>query len=76
MTMKSGIYKITNTVNGKFYVGSSKNIKWRWYCHRHYLENNKHDNPKLQHSWNKHGKSNFTFEVIEETNSKMLLERE
>lgn len=78
MCMRSGIYKITNTINGKFYVGSSKDIDWRWYCHRHYLETGKHNNPKLQHSWNKHGSISFIFEVIEDTisDSKTLLERE
>ena len=75
--MKSGIYKITNTINGKFYIGSSKDIDWRWYCHKHYLKNGKHDNPKLQRSWNKHGENIFTFDIIEEVNDeKILLERE
>lgn len=76
--MKSGIYKITNTVNGKFYIGSSKDIDWRWYCHKHYLKTGKHDNPKLQHSWNFHGEDKFAFDIIEEVNpdEKLLLERE
>lgn len=25
-----GVYKITNTVTGDFYIGSSKNAKQRW----------------------------------------------
>ena len=75
--MKSGVYKITNLVNGKFYIGSSKDIDWRWYCHKHYLKSGKHDNPKLQHSWNKHGENTFIFDIIEEVNDeKLLLERE
>lgn len=29
--MKTGIYKITNQINGKFYIGSSKDLKiGRW----------------------------------------------
>ena len=28
--MNSGIYKITNTVNGKFYIGSTNNFDRRW----------------------------------------------
>lgn len=28
--MKSGIYKIKNLINGKIYIGSTKNIKERW----------------------------------------------
>ena len=30
----SGIYKITNTITGEFYIGSSKNIRQRWYTHK------------------------------------------
>lgn len=30
MGFKTGIYFITNTVNGKKYVGSAANIKKRW----------------------------------------------
>jgi group I intron endonuclease len=76
--MKSGIYKITNIVNGKFYIGSSKDIEWRWYCHKHYLKTNCHGNPKLQHSWNFHGEDKFQFAIIEEVEptEKLLLERE
>ena len=32
--MKSGIYQITNTINGKFYIGSAKDIDWRWTEHK------------------------------------------
>ena len=30
----SGVYKITNTITGDFYIGSSKNIKQRWSVHK------------------------------------------
>ena len=30
MEIKSGVYVITNIVNGKIYIGSSVNIKKRW----------------------------------------------
>ena len=29
----SGVYKITNTITGDFYIGSSKNVKKRWVEH-------------------------------------------
>ena len=32
--IKSGIYKILNKVDGKYYVGSSKNIQYRWTEHK------------------------------------------
>jgi group I intron endonuclease len=76
--MKSGIYKITNKVNGKFYVGSSKDIEHRWYCHKNDLRAKRHINPKLQHSWDFYGEDKFSFDVIEEVKSdeNLLLERE
>jgi group I intron endonuclease len=58
-----GIYKITNIVNNKCYVGSSINIKNRIYKHFWLLSNNKHYNLHLQKSYNKYGKSNFIYEV-------------
>lgn len=32
----SGIYKITNLINGKIYIGQSKNIQHRWIEHQRY----------------------------------------
>jgi hypothetical protein len=34
---QSGIYKIVNTVTGKFYLGSAVNVFARWKCHRRNL---------------------------------------
>ena len=79
-----GIYKIINIKNSKIYVGSSINLKSRKWQHFWNLESNKHDNIKLQNSYNKHGKDNFEWEIIEyvefnedkEVLKKNLLERE
>ena len=30
----SAVYKITNTVTGDFYIGSSKDVKQRWKEHK------------------------------------------
>ena len=77
MTNKNcGIYKITNTVTGKFYIGSAVNIKRRWAEHRSQLGANKHGNRHLQNSWNKHGEDSFTFEVLECCEKERLIERE
>jgi len=59
-----GIYKITNTVNGKFYIGSSAKMWSRWAQHRSLLKHGKHGNPLLQNSYNKHGKEVFEFSVV------------
>ena len=59
-----GIYKIQNTKNGKFYIGSSNNVKRRWYGHRYQLRTETHTNPHLQNSWNKYGESCFIFKIL------------
>lgn len=65
MEIKSGIYKIINIVNGKFYIGSSEHLDIRKKEHFRELNLNKHANKKLQNSYNKYGKENFKFEIIE-----------
>lgn len=74
--MKSGIYKILNITNGKFYIGSSKNLDERWRIHKVDLNRNQHYNRHLQASWNKYGSDKFKFEVIEYCELLILLERE
>ena len=71
-----GIYKITNIVNNKVYVGQSKDIESRWFQHMYALNHNWHDNRHLQNSWNKYGADKFTFSVIEECELDKLTERE
>ena len=67
MTEKvSGIYKIVNRINGKYYVGSSLNTYVRWTNgHRRHLRRNNHENKHLQSAWNKYGEDNFNFSVVE-----------
>lgn len=65
----SGIYKITNNTNGKYYIGSSDDITGtggRWYEHINNLKANRHDNSYLQRSWNKYGPSVFEFSILKE----------
>ena len=70
---QSGIYFITNTINGKTYVGSSNHISRRWNMHKHDLRKNKHDNTHLQRAWNKYGENVFKFEIAELVNTDELL---
>lgn len=63
--MVSGIYKITNLITGKFYVGSSQNINRRWGKHLQKLNTNTHPNIHLQRSFNVHGEYNFELSVLE-----------
>jgi len=72
-----GIYKIENKITGKKYIGSSKNIKNRLYQHKRLLEKGEHHSIKLQNTYNKYGKDNFIFEIIESLDDEILLiERE
>lgn len=61
-----GIYKITNMVNGKCYIGKSLDVEKRIYQHK----NNINSRPYLQNAISKYGIDNFTFEVIEDNLSK------
>jgi len=70
--MMIGIYCITNTVNGKRYIGQSWNITDRLYSHKNLLKNNKHHNKHLNNAWNKYGVDSFTFELIKEISDSPL----
>lgn len=65
LQQNSGIYKITNLISGKVYVGCASNIKRRMSGHKYDLRKEKHNNNYLQKAWNKYGEKSFTFEVIE-----------
>ncbi len=73
--LKSGIYTITNKLNGRIYVGSAKKFKDRWRSHRYSLRNNKHCNRFLQADYNKCGSEAFLFKIIELTDGKSKEER-
>jgi group I intron endonuclease len=55
----SGIYKFTNRVNGKVYIGQSRNIYLR------YKEHRKDQNSGMSIAIKKYGIESFNFEVIE-----------
>lgn len=72
-----GIYKIENLVNGSVYVGqTAEGFQKRYFLHRWKLNNGTHDNSHLQRSFNKYGKDNFVFKVIEVLPKELLNERE
>ena len=74
--MKSGIYKITNKITNKFYIGSAVDIKTRWSVHKRRLKTNTHDNKHLQSAWNKDGIQNFLFEIVELCEREILIPTE
>lgn len=77
-TTVSGIYKIVNKVNGKYYVGSSSNIYIRWKCHLKELRGGYHHNDHLQRAFNKYGEDNFEFITVklDISNEKLLTEEQ
>jgi len=72
----SGIYKITNILNNKVYIGSGVCVSDRLSAHKSLLNRNKHFNLHLQASWNKYEENSFTFELIEECSLQDLEKRE
>jgi len=71
-----GIYRIRNGTDGKLYIGSSVDIRQRFYDHRKNLAAGTHDNDRLQKAWRKHGEAAFAFEVVERCARDVLHVRE
>ena len=71
-----GIYKITNTVTGDFYIGSSKDVKRRWKEHKWPSKWKRLPNNQLYKDMRKYGIENFVFEVVEEAEVEKLKEKE
>ena len=72
----SGIYKITNTVTGDFYIGSSKNVKRRWNDHKRPSRWKEQPNNPMYQDMNKYGVNSFVFEVLAEVEEGSLKEVE
>ena len=76
-TTKCGIYKITNILNNKCYIGQSVDIYKRWCDHCKYgcgIDTPK--NNKLYTAMLEDGLENFTFELLEECPKKELNKKE
>lgn len=74
--LRSGVYAIRNSVNGKVYVGSTVNFKRRWQIHRIHLSRGSHHSVRLQNAWNKYGSAAFEWIVLEIVPETTLLTRE
>ena len=84
--LNPGVYKITNKINGHFYIGSSDRTfksRFKEHCRRYEqfkngeLERNEH--PKLWGAYDKYGIENFSVEILETLVGKTdqeILERE
>ena len=72
----SAVYKITNTVTGDFYIGSSKDVKERWTAHKKPSTWKRYSNNQLYKDMQKYGLDKFEFQVIEEVEPGSLKDAE
>lgn len=62
---EAGVFRIVNTVNGKVFLGSARNLHGPLNKHRFILNTGKHPIAALQADWNRLGPEAFTFEIAE-----------
>ena len=71
------IYKITNKINGKSYIGKTlKTIEVRWSEHCQDYKKERNEKRPLYSAMKKYGVNNFSIEEIEECNEEELNEKE
>ena len=76
--MICGIYKITNLINGHYYIGQSVDIKGRFRGHRFsamHITDKDHNTP-IHLAMYKYGCDNFSYEILEQCPRDRLNERE
>lgn len=59
-----GVYRISNILSGRYYIGYSTNINRRFTNHRSKLKQNCHDNIFLQRAYNLDGEDKFKYEIL------------
>ncbi|MFH0822425.1 MAG: GIY-YIG nuclease family protein [Pseudomonadota bacterium] len=60
-----GVYRVRNTANGKFLIGSSVDLPAILNRQRFQLELGSHPNRRLQEDWNEFGPEVFEFETLD-----------
>jgi len=71
-----GVYKITNKINGKMYIGGSTNVESRRIDHFKPYRINKLKHLPLYEAMIKFGRENFEFEILEEVTKEELGNKE
>ena len=74
--MSSGIYKITNSIDDRIYIGSAKHLHRRFLEHKRLFKNQKHNNKHLLNFVNKYSLNNVSFEIIEICDITLLEDKE
>ena len=72
----SAVYKITNTITGDFYIGSSKDVKLRWMQHKRQSTWKNNPNKQLYKDIQKFGVDKFELEILEEVEIGNLKDKE
>ena len=74
----TGIYKYTNLINSKVYIGQSNDLERRYNEHlrRYQCESDKEYNSILHKAFRKYGYDNLQYDIIEECDISYLNERE
>lgn len=62
---EAGIYRITNTANGKVFIGKSLNVRGKLNGQMFELKLGSHRNRALQRDWNEFGDGSFAFDVVD-----------
>lgn len=60
-----GVYRITNTVDGKIFIGASKNLKAAYNSNMFQLNGGMHRNKELQAAYSHLGEESFSFDVLD-----------
>lgn len=71
-----GVYCITNTRTGRFYIGSTSSFARRWQEHQEMLNAGIHVNYRLQTDWRIFGPGVFVFTILERCDPDDRLDRE
>jgi hypothetical protein len=60
-----GVYRVRNTVNGKSFIGTARDLPGVLNSQRFQLSMGSHKNRALQQDWNDLGPDAFAFEVLD-----------
>ncbi len=65
-----GLYAIVHAPTNRAYIGSSKDVQKRFYCHKSFLLKSKHPCTHLQNAFNLYGSSTFKYKLLVECGSR------